>query len=441
MAKHKRYSTPKTAPKQTEQPKAASLVLEYKETAPRRSGFTVDDWRSAMKAAESVDYPSRTKLYDLYNDIMLDPHLLSVTGKREDNIRATQWTFSAPDGKPNEAIDKLIDTVSFRDMLVDLVNARWWGYSACWTDLTGGIYHNYKLLPRKHIIPEKHLFLRQQSDRTGIDYTLPPYSSYIITAGKPDYLGLLLAAVPWILFKRGDISDWATFNEMFAMPFRKGKYPQYDEVAKKALAQACQEAGSHGFAIIPDTTDLEFIQAQAAGSTDAYERLAIFCDKQISKAFVRNTMTLDAEGGMYKGDIHEESERGMFASDRQFCLDILNTAFKTLLELHGFAPGDGKFSFIAEDHICLKDRILIDKELSGIIEIEPEYFHAKYGVPIPKGGPKMKANPIAQMADSLSAMRDEVLALRDLIHEQNRLRETDALPLPADPKPRRNFFG
>lgn len=442
MAKTKRYSAPKTAPKQMPQPKAASLVLEYKSSAPKRAGFTIDDWRTAMKSAESVDSPSRSKLYDLYNDIALDTHLISVMGKRQDNIRATQWTFSTENGKPNEPIDKLIRSVSFRDALVDMIDARFWGYSACWSDLTGGIFHNYKLLPRKHIIPEKGLFLRQQSDRAGIAYTLPPYSNYIMTAGKTDYLGLLLAAAPWILFKRGDISDWATFNEMYAMPFRKGKYPQYDEVAKKALAEACRDSGSNGYAIVPDTTDLEFIQMQAAGSTDAYERFAMFCDKQISKAFVRNTMTLDAEGGQYKGDIHEESERGVFASDRQFILDILNTRFKELLELHGFAPGDGTFSFVAEDHICLKDRIEIDMKAATKIVIPAHYWYEKYNYPVPEGGPKAIESPAAQLADRLTVMQSEMQSLRATLAEHARLRAEDEQPLAVDPKPRRSgFFG
>ena len=112
-----------------------------------------------------------------------------------------------------------------------------------------------------------------------------------------------------------------------------------------------------------------------------------------------------------------------------------------MLGLHGFAPGDGTFSYVAEDHICLKDRVIIDKELNDVIEIDPEYWYRKYGVPAPKGGPKLKASPVAQLADRLSAMQGDMQALRDLIAEQNRLRTKDDRPLPADPKPRRGFFG
>ncbi|MEG1464841.1 MAG: DUF935 family protein, partial [Mucinivorans sp.] len=263
------------------------------------------------------------------------------------------------------------------------------------------------------------------------DYSQGTVANYIITAGKKSDLGLLLKAIPWVLLKRGDISDWATFNELYAEPFRIGKYPQYDQVAQKALAEACRDFTAFGFAVIPNTTSLEFVQAQASASTEAYEKFAEFCDKQLSKGFVLNTMTLDAEGGNYKGEVHQNSENSVFAADRCGVLDVLNTRFLAMLELHGFNPGKGYFSVEEEDHICLTERIKIDKEVASYVEIPPEYWHSKYHIPFPKGGPKAKAALPEAKLSQVDLLRAEVLLLRA---------EQEERTMDVEPRPR-SFFG
>lgn len=42
-------------------------------TAPRRFSFDMDAYKSALRGAEDVDFTRRVRLYDLYNDTLLDP--------------------------------------------------------------------------------------------------------------------------------------------------------------------------------------------------------------------------------------------------------------------------------------------------------------------------------------------------------------------------------
>lgn len=370
---------------------AAGIELVPVLQAPQRDGFDISKWRSAIKRAEDPDMPSRVLLYDIYNDILLDSHLTAITDKRLEKVMGTKLVFTN-EGKPNEAINALIESPWFSDMLNDILSSRFWGYTASWIDLSGGMFHKYKLFNRRHIVPEKGLFLVKQEDRNGVDITVPPYSDYILTAGKPDNFGLLIKAASWVLLKRGDISDWATFNEIFAAPIRVGHYPDFNPEIKKEMAKAIGQSGAMPWYLIPEGAKLELIQNDSSGSTSAYKELADFCDKQLSKLFLHATMTLDAEGGQYKGDIHAESESIVHQSDRRYVLSVLNTKFKTLLETHGFNPGDGKFQFIVEDHICILERFDMDVQMNNIIEIPPEYFYEKYNIPLPESGPAPAKN-------------------------------------------------
>lgn len=55
-------------------------------TQPKRFNIDTADFMMAVKAAENVDYAQRTKLYDLYADILLDTHLSSVIEKRKNAV-------------------------------------------------------------------------------------------------------------------------------------------------------------------------------------------------------------------------------------------------------------------------------------------------------------------------------------------------------------------
>lgn len=358
--------------------------------APARDGFDIARWRTAIKQAEDPKEPDRTLLYDIYNDIQCDSHLTAVLEKRIEYIKGCNLVFSE-NGKENPAITELIQSTWFGDLLGDILSARFWGYTAVWLDLSGGIFQKYKLLNRCHIIPEKGLFVEKRGARTGMDILNPPYSDFILTAGKTDDLGILLRAVPWVLLKRGDVSDWATFNELYASPFRVGTYPAFNQAVKSELEAAVKNSYARAYAILPEGTKLEFIQNNGTGSSSsAYNALADFCDKQLSKLFLHSTMTTDAEGGEYKGDVHERSEQGVHKSDRRFVQNVLNSRLAILLERHGFNPGTGKFVFPEEDHICLKDRLDMDLKLSEKIVIPDEYWYERYNLPVPKGGPKAK---------------------------------------------------
>lgn len=115
------------------------------------------------------------------------------------------------------------------------------------------------------------------------------------------------------------MSDWATFNELFAMPFRKGTYPQFSNDAKLIMEQAMKSSGSAGYAIVPEGFTLEFIQNTSNGSTTAYMTLAEFCDKQLSKLFLQSTMTVEAEGDNTKERCMKEVKRGCIKVMKDTC--------------------------------------------------------------------------------------------------------------------------
>ena len=75
--------------------------------APQRFGIGLDSYMDAIRSAENVDYTQRTRLYDIYNDTLLDPHLFAVAQKRKAGTLKRRIEFrrdGVPDDKVNEQI-------------------------------------------------------------------------------------------------------------------------------------------------------------------------------------------------------------------------------------------------------------------------------------------------------------------------------------------------
>lgn len=65
-------------------------------------------------------------------------------------------------------------------------------------------YKDVELIPRKHVIPEYGVIIREQGDewKQGYDYRNTPLSDWVIEAGKPKDLGLFLKAAHQAIPKR-----------------------------------------------------------------------------------------------------------------------------------------------------------------------------------------------------------------------------------------------
>lgn len=354
----------------------------------------LSNWKQALQAAEDPDYPDFSPLQNLYHDIMLDGHLTSVTEKRILKILNAGIVFSG-DGKENELIDNLMETEAFEQLLRNIIESHLYGHSLSWCDITlpGKKAPEVELIDRRHVVPPLHIYKYRDSDNnnSGIDYTQPPLWNYVLATGRKKDLGLLLKCAPYVLLKRGDVSDWATFAEIFGMPLRKGTYPAHNPQARKELIEAMDVMGSASSVAVPEGSNIEFVQNTTSTSGKGiHESFADWCDKQMSKTILTNTLTTDAEGGKYKGDVHADSEKEVKKADLRFVLRVLNDRFKELLELHGYHPGKGRFKLPEEDTKPNKETFEVDKGVSEIVEVEPEYWYDKYKIPVPKSGAKLK---------------------------------------------------
>lgn len=359
-------------------------------TQPKRFNIDTADFMMAIKAAENVDYTQRAKLYDLYNDILLDAHLSSVIDKRKNAVLCSSIQFQR-DGKPDEAINEQLFSPWFYRCVADILDARFWGFSLL-QFYKKGEWIDYDLVPRKHVEPVRKLILTRQTDLFGASWE--EFEDLLFIGGSTD-LGLLARAAPWVIYKRNTTADWAQFSEVFGMPIQEYTYETDDEDARARALQDANSIGSLATFIHGKDTELQLREAgNKTGSAEVYDRFIERCNSEISKLILGNTLTTEAStnGTQALGTVHKKVEEAVAKADREFVLNVLNYDMTDIFAHMGINTAGGKFCFPEKKDVDPNTAMSVLTQLHTTfsLPIDDDYLYEKFGVEKPKNYEQQK---------------------------------------------------
>ena len=162
---------------------------------------------------------------------------------------------------------------------------------------------------------------------------------YKARSGHPSKAGVLRVCAWMYLFKNYDIKDWISFCEVYGMPLRLGTYgATASQEDKDALRQALIEMASDASGISPAGTSVQFVESNKQSSVDIYERLARFCDEQMSKAIVGQTLTSDSGGSYAQGKVHNDVRQDLTEADCKSLMETIRRDVIRPLVLSHFGP-------------------------------------------------------------------------------------------------------
>lgn len=352
-------------------------------TQPRRFGIDIADYTAAIRTAENVDFPRRYKLYDMYADILMDSHLSCVIEKRRNAVLCSDIEFRR-DGKPDDKVNEQIRSPWFSRLVSDIIDSRFWGFTLC-QFFKDGEWIDYNLIPRKHADPVRRIILRHQTDITGIAWDEYPDLLFV---GRPDDLGLLAKAAPWVIYKRNTTGDWSQFSEIFGMPIQEYTYDTDDEGSRERAISDAANVGSLATFVHGKDTSLNLIEAgNKTGSADVYERLCERCNNEISKLFLGNTLTTESSdtGTQALGTVHKKGEDKITQSDRLYVLDVLNYEAAEILARMGIDTAGGEFCFPEKKDLDPTSKINILTQLrTGFnLPVDDDYLYEEFGISKP----------------------------------------------------------
>ena len=366
--------------------------------------FDMNAYMNSVTMAKSIDYSNRTRLFDMYESAMLDLHLSGVLAKRLRGVTRLPIEFQR-NGKPDDAINAQLRSPWFKQLRKDLIMSEFWGFTLVqfYLDDDGNI--RYDLIDRKHYDPVQKQLLKFQGDQQGLPIENFPNCLFV---GTERGLGIFAELMPAVLYKRGDMADWAQFCNIFGMPIREYTYDAGDETARKRLIADARRQGSNAVYIHPKDSELTLIEAgNKTGSSDLYKTFADYWDSKISIRVLGNTLTTDAKetGTQALGEVHKEEEDDMNADDRDFILDILNYDMRPIFGALGFNIEGGEFVYAKKDKIIPSQQIDIVQKLQSMgLPMDDDWLYETFGVEKPKDYEQQKAKKEAEK----QAIRDSL---------------------------------
>lgn len=274
-----------------------------------------------------------------------DLHYRSVIGTRKSQVVSLESQILPSDDseKAQEIAESIrrdiIQAPWFEDMKMDLLDALGKGFSVC--EIIWGV-KNGRWVPVdvKHKDPRFFEYDRETMshivlNKGGEQFELTKNKFIIhepkLKSGFNLQNGLALPCAYYLLIKSYDVAGWAAFAQVYGYPLRIGRYGRgASDNDKKVLRQAIASLGKDAGAIIPDSMNIEIVNGMtgSSGNIDLYEHLADWVDKQVSKGVLGQTMSTDAEGGQYKGDLHNEIRLEIKRADAR---QLAATIFRDLI--------------------------------------------------------------------------------------------------------------
>ncbi len=357
-----------------------------------RTEQDIPNWRKAIQSAES-QVPRRGLLYNLYADVDLDGHVEAVTGKRRDPIKAANWQFVDKEGMPVDEINQVIDSIGFDDLLDEIINARFWGYSILepkfWKDASEKWQMDNGLIPRLNYRPEIGIVSYDITGDKGINIREGIYAKTIMEVGKVTDLGLYMKAAPYAILKRGGIGDYAAFIQTFGSPLIDATWDGFDEAQRIKLNQALKDIGAGGTIIRPSGTTIEIKENNVSSTGDAHGSFLRTLNTEISKALLGTTETTESSksSGYAQAETHQDQDDLKHMNDLAFCRKVLNSRFIRILQAYGFDTMGGEFIIQGEDQeLTKKESFDIHSKMKNELNIpmDDDFFYDTYDVPRPK---------------------------------------------------------
>ncbi|MBQ0075091.1 MAG: DUF935 family protein [Prevotella sp.] len=358
--------------------------------------FDMNAYMGAVTQAKSIDYSCRTRLFDMYESAQLDLHLSGVLAKRLRGVTRLPIEFQR-NGKPDDTINAQLRSPWFKNLCKDLIMSEFWGFTLVqfYLDEDGNI--RYDLIDRKHYDPVRRVLLKYQNDQDGL-----PIDDFenILFVGTERGLGIFSELLPAVLYKRGDMADWAQFCNIFGMPIREYTYDAGDETARKRLIADARRQGANAVYIHPKDSDLTLIEAgNKTGSSELYKSFADYWDSKISIRVLGNTLTTDAKetGTQALGSVHKEEEDDMNADDRDFILDVLNFDMRNIFADLGFNIEGGEFVYAKKEKMDPKQQLEIVQGLKNMgLPMDDDWLYETFSVEKPKDYDQQKAEAEAR---------------------------------------------
>lgn len=123
------------------------------------------------------------------------------------------------------------------------------------------------------------------------------HRGHLLTNIPDNWGGPMRAALFWWLFAVMDRDWWVRFLDRFGAPFIVGRYDAADDASKTLLAKAFSAATRLFGLVVSRDTEIQVHAVASATHGEAFEKMQVFANGELSKLVLGQTMTTSAAPG------------------------------------------------------------------------------------------------------------------------------------------------
>lgn len=210
---------------------------------------------------------------------------------------------------------------------------------------------------------------------------------------SPYGAGLCAKAYWYNWFKKNNLRFWAIYNEKFGAPTAVARYgPGTTEQELQRLTDVVRSLQNDCGIVLPEGVALEFLEARRSGAGATYRTLADWCNDEISKIVLGQTLTTSEgrrSGSLALGDVHDRVRRDYLAADARALGEVMSNQLARWITDFNVGPDVAapRVVFDCADPAEFATELEVDRELVKMgVSLPANYFYEKYRRPQPAPG-------------------------------------------------------
>lgn len=384
--------------------KVLTNIIKYQQSIYSKE---ISVWKAARAEAQNIQNPRRVMITDIYEDIELDGYIYGIVhNKRILKISNKAFKICNTSGVEQAEKTKLFEHQWFNDFVKFAMQSRFFGYSLIYFyEWQEGEITTTELIPRRHVIPERQLWVKMQYDTLGFDYTQPPFNQYMLGVGRKDDLGLYeKAAILWIL-KRHSWQSWDEFEERFGIPIPIVETASRETSVLNAIEKYLRELSTASWGIIPEGGKLNIVETGKSDVWQLFYKKIEMAQRELEVLFTGQIRETNTNGTYGKEKVKEEEAQEVIIDDKTFIKNIVNDKLLPLLIANGYPfADDDYFDWNDGEKLNPTDRLAIFKGVAELgFKLDLNQVAEELDVKItgeippppapPKGNPKKPQTP------------------------------------------------
>lgn len=349
--------------------------------------------RDPDKVLEEINYD-----YEELRSILYDPHVNAAITQRKMQVKQMGWELSniKEEAYKGELLS-VLGNLNMQAIINQVLDAVLYGYQVMEIDWK---YENKKYIPTGLSAKPQEWFifnskgeikLRKYVNGTYIyeeGRKLPKYK-FITVVNNPTYYKpqgekALTRAYNMVQLKKAAMEFWEIMMERFGIPYLVGRYaPGTSQTDIDKLLEEIKEMAEDLITVLPTDSTVEIIQNPKYEIGDLYEKLCEFANKEISKAILTVTLTLETEkSGSYKiAEVHKEMLNYLGTADKKLVEYTLNELIRYYKELnYGETKENAKVKLKKKENV-IEESVERDAKLVNMgVKFKKEYFMKRYNL-------------------------------------------------------------